>query len=472
MGTRVLALAFVVACGGGGGHPRTTDGAPGGGDAPQGSACGANACDGACGSAIDACGNVVSCPRCKFDADAMPASNQGGMPYLVLGTTPSIGLAGQIWTKSTTWTSETVTPAGALVTGYVVAADGTRFVAYSGSETGVAHDDGSGGWTDEPRASYSAGDLALAIGGDGTVYAAWGGNDSQGHNGVILASRTPAGVWSAQTVMPTTTPEFVGVTVIANVPYVAWADDSDGSLEVATPSGATFAVETVDTNVPANVDHHLALVGDAAGNLHIAYRQDSPGFHEIDHAVKIGGTWHLDKAFVMQHGLQGGVRIAAAPNGDIAVAYETQGGIGLSTLHAGVWSMQPIAANDTGVTADIAYASDGTLDAAIVTWTGAQKLLVRDGLYPADYDATCAAVAASICPQACTCGSSDCCFTNSSGLHTCASPEAYCEQLTPWALCGDASQDPTAITTCAGMTTQLACTGGAAMLPAGCPYSY
>lgn len=467
MGIRVLVLAFVVACSSG---PSGSD--PDGG--PPGAQCGEAVCDGACGSAIDGCGSAVACPRCAFDAEAVGSG--AGPVTLVLGATAQLAAGATVWRDDAGWTSEPAAPMDATISGLAVAPDGTRWVAYldANDQVFVASDAG-GTWTPTQLGDAAFGSPPrIAIASDGTVDVAFGGSDTMGHAGLVVATRSASGAWtSTEVVHAPLGPTFVDLVLVAGVPWIAWADDDAGSLRVSYASGGAFTTETVDPNVPAGVDHDLAIAADPAGGLHVAYRQDSPLFREIDHAARASdGTWRTETAAVLHHGNHGEVSLAIAPGGDLSIAYVDQFGAGLATHHAGAWSTQMLGGGDDGVAAALAYDASGTLHAAIASASGL-RLLTRAGLYPAAYDATCRAVAAAICPKACECDASggSCCYRASSGASGCTDPESFCEEAVGWAVCGDASVDPTAITTCQDALTSLTCSGTEATIPDACPFA-
>jgi hypothetical protein len=471
MGIRALVLAFVVACSGGG----SKTGPDGGGsvDAPPGAQCGEAACDGACGSAIEACGSAVACPRCSFDGEDVGSAT--GPVELVLGTSPQIAAADTLWRKDAAWTSEQPLPTFSTITGFAVAPDGTRWVVYlDSSDLAFAASDSGGTWASTQLGNASFGSPPrVAIAGDGTVYVAFGGSDMMSHEGLIVATRTPDGTWTTAEVMHEALgPKFVDITLVADVPWIAWTNDDDSSLRVSHGAAGAFTTETADTNVPQGADHDLSIAADAAGTVHVAYRQDSPLFREIDHAVRdASGTWHTEPAAVMHHGNNGEVSMAIAGNGDVSIAYVDQFGVGLATHHAGTWSKQMLGGGDGGISAALAYDASGTLHAAVASASGL-RLLTRSGLYPADYDATCSAVAAAICPKACECGTSEGsrCYQTSTSYSGCSDPEPFCEEAVGWAVCGDASQPASAITTCQGAVTTLACSGTHVMVPDACPF--
>ncbi len=465
MRMRSFVLAFVVACGGGGSQQGQPDGTPIGGDGPGGM-CGTLSCDDVCGPATDACGNAITCPRCQFSSEPITTGSSGNMIFIP-GAMPEVALGGTIYTKGSTWTSETVTGA-TTITGFAIAPDGTRYVAYKGTSTPEVAREDNGTWTTTAIGGAAYSDISLAIASDGTVFAAWNGEDERGEFGLDLATRAPNGTWSYAKVADTmSSTKFVGVAAIGGVPWIAWAANDDGALHVAHLESGAFVNDIVDTNVPPNVDHHLSIIADAAGNPHVAYRQDSPLFREIDHAVRIGGTWHLDKAAVMKHGNQGQVSLAASPSGDLAVTYRDDFGNWLALLHAGAWSHQPLTVGD----AVVGYDPVGTLD-AIVSDQGIE-LWVRSGRYPADYDATCASVAAAVCPAACSCrGGGNCCYQNMAATTGFSGgPESYCEESAQWQLCADASRDPQGIVACQGALGASTCTNTCQQLPAACALS-
>jgi hypothetical protein len=418
-----------------------------------------------CGKPTDACGETVQCARCRFDAEYV--SGDLRRVALLVGDDVQIASGRDVMVRSEGWAADTVSQTGDIVE-LMAAPDGTRWVAFDRSTAAVAFETG-GTWTVEELAGvYLRGDPSLALGADGTAYVAFGGSRGA-EQGVMLGERG-AGGWTftlAQTT-PFPQPEFVDLQIVDGEPWIAWADENEYSLKLTTRSGGQFVTETIDPNLPLASDHHLALGLDAQGRAHVVYRQDSPFFREIDHAVKDGGAWRRAPLYVMRHGERGEVRLAAAPDGRLAVGFVDDGGLSLATYDGVRWYHQPVA---QGEHIDVGFDPAGTLHVAVSDFSAGVHLLTRDGSYPPGYAATCAAIAAAMCPLACACSSSDCCWETPAGTDECATPESFCEYIMEWRACGDASQDPALVDACITDAPTASCNAGTSHLtiPDSCP---
>jgi hypothetical protein len=453
MGNRIAFMALLVAACGGGHGSGDDVGDDAGDDAGiDAGVDGAVGCTAAicsadtCGTPTDACGDSVQCPRCRFDADVVSQTGTG--PVMAVGDDVQIAIGAEILTRDTGWSADTVT-GGAGIVDFALAPDGTRWVAMNGSTPSVAFETGTT-WTVEGLGTwFLRGDPAIAVGADGTAFVAFGG-ETGAMRGLIVGERD-AGVWSFAVAYPTDYPEpkYVDIQILGGEPYVAFADDVDGTLKLASRNGTAWTTENVDANTPAGVDHHLALAFDDQSRPHIAYRQDWPFQREIDHAFRDGTTWQHGILYTMRHGAQGAVRLVTGPGGNLAAAWVDTDGLSLATYDGTRWFRQPVSADEEG-SIDLGYDAAGTLYVAVSGWDTGVRLFTRDGSYPADYDATCASAAASLCPLACACDATggSCCWETPGGTDECADPENFCEYIMQWRVCGDASQDPGPVTVC------------------------
>ncbi|HTJ44860.1 MAG TPA: hypothetical protein VL463_22290 [Kofleriaceae bacterium] len=464
-------LWLAAACGSGGTHTDPDGGTHGDPDASA--ACGAIACDDTtCGTAIDACGQPVVCDRCRFTSDPVGGVFESKVSIAIAGTDVDVGFDHADARRSGGgWTSDDVS---STVLQVAIGPDGTRWaVVESGGGIMVAHD-GTNGWTSETVGGGTVYSPRLAIAADGTVYVAYGGFSGSVPEGIALARRdVGTGAWTYESVAAVNVSfgnTFVDLALAGGVPMIAWHDPSAGSLVVSTASGGGFTSETVDPNLPVGAYHDLAIAIDSSGRPHVAYRQDSPFFREIDHAVKDGGAWTLDKVLVMKHGERGVVRMAASPKGELAVGFVDELGVDVATYAHGLWFSQPALPDSSDI--DVAFDASGTLYVATSDNDGVH-LFTQSGRYADDYVAACTSAAAALCPQACACtGNGKCCYTGPNGTHACDDPEPFCEVAVAWIICGDASQDPAPLYACSAGTSGASCPapGSELEMPAACPY--
>ena len=448
------------------------------GDAPggdAGGACGPAVCAGdACGSG-SACGQPVSCGMCRYDATTVAsdysfvyvATGSGAAPAIAVASGTTIAIRG-----ASGWTTEQVTDAmgqtfSGSLTGFALAPDGTRWLAYTNAGAGamtIAHGSAAAGWTLDAVGTSQFGGSALAIASDGTVGVVFAGSAPGVPDGIILAHSSGSGApWTVSTIVPTES--FPSAIAIAAAPSggfgLAW---QSGGLQFArvTTAGVAGTVETVDAAAASSEDE-VSLAFDDAGRPHVAYRHDVPLDRAIDHAVRDQGTWTIE---TIGGGYDGGdlTTITTGANGALAILYKLDGGVYLAQHVNGVWLTQAMYGYCDGG-GGIAYLG-GTLD-VVHDCSGSLVALVRDGTYPADYQATCTHAAAALCSAACACTSS-CCIDDSSDQQ-CDDPEPNCENHAALALCGDPSRDPSELYACDSATAMApACGSDGITAPATC----
>lgn len=474
-------IAAAVACSskhaehGDGGAPG--DGVPAGDDG--GGLCGPAVCAGACGSG-SACGQPVSCDMCRYDATMVASAYEPVFVATGSGAAPAVAAASgtTVFVRGASgWATEQVTDAmgqsfTGTLTGFAVAPDGTRWLAYSNAGAGavtIAHGSAAAGWTLDTVGASSFGGGALAIAGDGTVTVAYEGSAPGIQDGLILAhsSGSAGAPWTLSTIVPTET--FAGSVALAADPSsgghgVAIAWDSAAGLDyvTATTGGVAGTVETVDA-AAAGTEDQVTLAFDGAGRPHVAYRHDVPLDRAIDHAVRDQGTWRIE---TIGGGFNGGdlTTIATGANGALSILYKLGDDLFLAQKVNGVWLTQPMYGYCDGG-GGLAYLGT-TLD-VLHDCSGSLVDLVRDGTYPADYQATCTHAAAALCSAACACTSS-CCIDDSSGQQ-CHDPVSNCDSKIMFALCGDPSRDPAGVYACdAAAAMAPACGSDAIAAPAAC----
>lgn len=465
-------LVILAACGGGGSGDGDDDGAvpdggaDGGGD---GGGCAPVTCgDTTCGTTTDDCGQATACDRCRFTGDPITQRYVDAV-RLVIGDTIQVGYEDQIAVRGAGWTPETL-PQGNL-TELAVDGNGVRWALFADAAQIFVGNDASGSWVVENILGGGDG-ASLAFGPGGTVMVAYGGSGNLVPRGLNLATRSAAGEWTHQSVvaMPSFAPEFIDLAVAGGEPMIAWGDRTEGGLKFSVRSGGSFTTETIDEVLAPFEQHDLSLAIDPQGRPHVAYRQDGAFFREIHHAVRDGGTWTHEPAAVMKHGNRGDVRLAVAPNGDLAIVFVSDQGLGLATHTGGRWFVQPLA--HEAHTADLAFDAAGVLHIAHADRRTEVMLVTRAGLYPPDYVATCDEIAATLCAASCTCanaGPGDCCAFEGPSLSTCIGPESHCREVMAWMVCGDAHQDPQEAYTCDAATSMSTCESGVLTMPTGCP---
>ena len=472
---RALAALLLVlaACGSGGGSGGDDDG--GGADAsdlvdaapPDGGTATVTCGELTCGTTSDS-GDTVICDRCRFSADPIAEGFVEAVALAMDGGEVHVGYDDVVATRGAGWDPETL-PAGE-VSDLAIDAAGVRWALLdSGGDLAVAND-AAGTWVVEDLANGRPG-ARLALGSDGTVFVAFsGGGDSltQVPAGLVIARRS-GGVWSYQSVAPifTFSLDHLDIAVVAGEPWIAWADGEVGSLKLSTSSAGTFTTETVDDNLPIISEHDLALAIDAAGRPHIVYRQNSPMFREIHHAVRDGGAWVRETVAVLRNSADGDVRMAIAPDGDLAVVFVDTEGLSLAIRTQDRWFRQQLAFG--AIAADLAFDGDGVLHVVHANRDSEVQLVSRAGAYPSDYDVTCDELATTLCAAACDC-TDDCCIESASGGFSCSSPKGFCVYAVDWQACGDAHQDPALAYACHEAAATATCEVGTPLFaPAACP---
>jgi hypothetical protein len=466
---------------GGGGDDASVNDGGGEGGSPNdtgavGDACGPAVCaqaPGSCGRTVDACGQPVTCGLCKYSGETAATGLGSSSQTVALALAPSVGVAYPggyaVRTGPAAWTRN-AGPAGSNAT-YLLrlaqASDGTAWIAFRDPTTNmleVAHAGptigaDAGVWTTESAiVRYTIG-ASLAIGSDGVPVVAFAGNDTMGANVVTIARRT-GGTWTETPVATSTMP--IGIVALAmhgTDPYLVWADRASNAVMFAHATGpTTFATETVEAMASVSGQEALAIAVDASGGVHVAYRANV-----IHYAARSGTTWTTTQIAptgpFSELGAGGPVHIAVSAAGRVAIG-SLGDSLSMATSTGGAWFNQEIVAQCNGSTPgfDMAFDAGGVLSVAHTCRYGFAAYFVEQGAYPAGYAAACAQAGAAACAAACACpldAQGKCCV-NENGSSVCIN-QSYCADLITLSLCGDATQDPSVITTCAGALPAAAC---------------
>ena len=343
---------------------------------------------------------------------------------------------------------------------FVVAPDGTPWIAFGGggaSGLTIAHKEGASWIVDTVSGTFDH--VALAVAADGTPWIAANGYAPSVTDGVLLVKRNGSS-WTVDHAATPPTGKIVmdvGIGVSGGVPQIGWIAQ-DGSVHLTAPNGGGGYTDTPVGN--GQYDGGLAVVVDKDDKLHLAYQANG---RDPSLVTNVGGTWQtemvasdVDSNFVM--------RLAAAPDGSLAMAwYSNAYGVRVAVRAAGGgWSTQSVFGYCTDESRiSISFdASSNLYLAHNCTTPGA--LWQRGAPYPAGYTTTCAGVAAALCQKAYACcgdgSAQECCISTTQGGNKCANPESYCETVAQTDLCGNATQDPSALDACNAVTGQATCT--------------
>lgn len=470
-GTATIAVAIAIAagvwaCGGddsaSGVTPSdggsTSDGTIG----DEGGAGGDGAVIGDGGGGGDAPGGGDAIPR-RYTVTTAPTAVQGALtlargPAGLEVAYPKTG--GDLTVATLTggsFTSDTATghsmPSGAA---FVVAPDGTPWIAFGGSALTIAHEE-SGSWiVDTVTGTFAH--VALAVGADGTPWIAANGFAQSVAAGVLLVKRSGASWITEHAATPPGSAAVmeVGLGVSGGVPQIGWLAQ-DGSVHLTKPDGAGGYTDAAVGS--GQYDGGLAVIVDKDDTLHLAYQANG---RDPSLVTYVGGSWQtemvatdLDSNFVM--------RLAAAPDGSIAMGWfsHTYGVRVAVRAPAGGWSTQSI----FGYCQDpsrlsLAFDASSQLYAAH-NCSEPGALWLRGAPYPAAYPDTCKTVARALCQKAFGCcgdaASQNCCLETSQGGSACSNPEGYCETTTVRNVCGNATQDPSIVDGCNAVADQATC---------------
>lgn len=458
----------IVACGGSGGGA-AVDGGGGGGDG------GAATCADVC--AADACGSNAACDCAACHYGVAPVGSDAGPLVYANGDIDHLGLGGGVATRAgSAWTFETEDVAPGAPASLAIASDGTRWLATAGGqEVWVAHGSGSAWVSDELSTTGEGGSLAIA--GDGSVVIAWT------ETGVVKMARTArsalgagSAAWTTTTVATRANP--VNLTLAlepgGDAVALAWSEPSQGTgplvFATATLDGSAGAVETIDGS--GAFDLPVALQIDDAGSPHVAYEQTAVGVRRVFHGVRgASGAWTTEAISGPVDNGFARVRLAVGSGGAMAALYGDGAALVLAQHDNGAWLAQPIVADCT-LGGDVAFTGDALHVVQGCTTVAGAAELVRGSDYPADHDAKCADAAAVLCADACACGA-NCLLAGSGNVVVEGQGSATCVAAVALALCGDATQDASAIDACdadtAAAGSALACNAvHAAEAPASC----
>ncbi len=188
----------------------------------------------------------------------------------------------------------TVDGAGTLHAAWYDNSAGNLDVFYASKQADAA------AWSSAVNVSHTPGGSywpAIAVDGQGNVHVAW---DDSGVNREILYVIKPAGsaTWTAPANISNSagTSRLVALAADAagNV-HAVWNDDTPGNAEIyyaLRPAGGTTWTAPVVIAATADTAWSPAIALDAAGAVHVAWHDFTPGVTEIYYATKPpGGAW-------------------------------------------------------------------------------------------------------------------------------------------------------------------------------------
>ncbi|HUQ01380.1 MAG TPA: hypothetical protein VM261_02745 [Kofleriaceae bacterium] len=477
VGSVVLLMGAVVACGGGGSGDDDGDGDPDGGNGDGGGGGGCST-DGVC--AADACGTVyrsgcapVDCGLCRYDgADVDP---MGKSPSLAGGATPRVAYIRDGGTPEVrvatfggvSWSSEPVTTLTAsgtndLSTSIAIASDGAIWVTWTESDDTVnvaTRPAAASTWTVE-RAIGSGVRPAIGVLASGAPVVAFAGISP---SGIQLRTKN-GGAWSPSTASPDGA-FALAMAVSGDQIHLAWRNQADDVRYAGGAIGALVA-EAVEVDVPdVPVDVDVAIAVSADGTPHVGY---SYAVSEFGYATKAGGSWQK-RRFGRWFGQGGGAALAVdsagASLGRVHVAYLDAFALRLADIDGNV--AEQIVSNrcDTGqVTlgfdgAGALHVVHGCENTRGIVWRARRGDRFADG-----WGASCDAIAQRLYETACSCAPDParpkCCIvipSDNGSRNVCSSGLSVAE-IARAQLCGDPTVSPSILDACTPAADAAVCT--------------
>jgi len=225
---------------------------------------------------------------------------------------------------------------------------------------------------------------SIAVGPSGAVHASHWNRDSDGQ--LRYATRQGDG-WATTVVDYDGVGQFSSIGVRNGEPIVAYYDYDNGSLKVAWKAGDTWANETVDAGevtqdgtdagaTLADVGKYADLLVDGNGTTHIAYFDDANGNLKV--ASGSPGTWAISTWYGEGSGRAGAWPNLSEDGGALYVAFQDEGA---SSVLFGRWTGSELTAA-TGSTTGLTVASRQFVgpDAATGWLSGTPAIMYHDGV--------------------------------------------------------------------------------------------
>lgn len=398
-----------------------------------------------CADDVEFCSRA-QCRLCRYTDEVVTES--GEWPVMRLGPEPVVAYyddrtaelkvarraAPNDWQVETAWATPNI---GERSLQMALDPDGAPWITLSDTDRAVTlvYRDNDG-WTAEPLDGVF--DVApIALDGAGTpwiVYAPITG-------GLELAGRIN-GIWETTTVEDGT--NFITTrTIFADDDgvWIAWVNREASELRVAFWDGDSLDVEVAMTNPGDNLLPLSLSMSRAGGVLGVSVG----GRVAIRDA---NGTWTDSNTDASGDNNV----LLLQPDRRTLVAYEFFG-LAVAQQAGAEWPSQLVSTRCDSEALDAAVGPDDEL--YIVYWCrGEITFMAREGMYDEGYAAECRALTTALCDAALECNpdasdtSGDLCLYHPGGSTNCINVP-YCETDYYGAVCGDATQDPALVTTCA-----------------------